>query len=115
MKAQFKVRPNLIIEVEEDKQVNLFKSLASIQEVFGENKCGKCGGTDIRFTVRQVDKSKFLELKCNLCYSKLAISPHDSDAGTLYPNRTKKDEAGERQYLPNNGWVKWNKEKECLE
>jgi hypothetical protein len=99
MKAQFKVRPNLIIEVEEDKQVNLFKSLASIQEVFGENKCGKCG----------------LELKCNACYAKLAISPHDSDAGTLYPNRTKKDEAGERQYLPNNGWVKWNKEKECLE
>ena len=114
MKAQLKVRSDLIIEIEEDKQVNLFKALASIQEVFGQKRCGKCGSSDLQFTVRAVDKSKFLEIKCNKCFAKLAISPHDSDAGTLYPKRTGKDDAGETVWLPDNGWVKWDKDKQQL-
>ena len=114
MKAQIKVRPTLIIEVEEDKQINLFKALASIQEVFGEKACGKCGCEDLQFCVRSVEKSKFLELKCRKCHAKLAISPHDSDAGTLYPNRQGKDEAGEKFWLPDNGWMRWDREQKKL-
>ena len=47
MKAQLKVRPNLIVEIDADKQVELFSELASMQEVFGEKQCGKCDNTDV--------------------------------------------------------------------
>lgn len=115
MKAQIKVRPNLIIEVEEDKQVDLFRSIASTQEVFGEAKCGKCNCTELQFITRKnSEEDEFFELKCKKCFAVLQISQHKKGGG-LYPNRTSKDDAGERTYLPDNGWVRWNKEKKCLE
>jgi len=115
MKAELKVRPNLIISLEEDKQADLFVSLASAQEVFSEN-CGKCGSEDIRFLVRTNEKSTFLELQCNKCFAKLPISPHNDKTGTLYPKRyTKDEESGKLTWLPNKGWQKYNRETKQLE
>lgn len=108
MKATIKVRPNLTIELEEDKQIDLFVSLASAQEVFSEN-CGKCKSQNIKFVVRKKDKSTFLELHCQDCGAKVPISPHDDKAGTIYVKRYEKDKETEKlTWLPNNGWQKWN-------
>jgi len=115
MKAQLKVRKNLILELEEDKQSDLFRSLASAQEVFGEECCGKCQNTELVFRTRKnADEDEFFELLCPKCFAVLAIS-QNKKGGTLYPNRQGKDEAGEKIQLKCHGWRKWNKEKKCLE
>ena len=115
MKAELKVRPNLIITLEEDKMTDLFELMSAAQEVFSEN-CGKCGSDDIRFLVRKNDKSTFLELQCNKCFSKLPISPHDNKMGTIYPKRYTKDkETDKLTWLPNSGWQKYNKETKQME
>jgi hypothetical protein len=110
MKAELKVRPNLIITLEEDKMTDLFELMSAAQEVFSEN-CGKCGSDDIKFLVRKNDKSTFLELQCKKCWAKLPISPHDNKMGTIYPKRYNKDkETGTTTWLPDQGWCRYNKE-----
>ena len=100
---------NLSVEVEADNQKKLFEELASIDEVFGEDTCGKSGSNNIRFIVREAsdDKGKtykYYELRCLDSGAKKTFGQKDD--GTLFPHR--KDEDG--NYLPDNGWVKWNKE-----
>jgi hypothetical protein len=114
MKASLKVRPNLVIDIEDDKMTDLFEQLAAAQEVFSEN-CGKCKSTNIRFVTRKKDKSTFLELHCKDCFAKLPISPHDNKAGTIYPKRYIKNDDDKLEWLPNDGWQRWNKEKKIME
>lgn len=108
IKVQFKVRPNLIVEVEGRDQKGLFEELASIQEVFGQKACGKCKSDDLRFSVRDVDGNKFYEVVCNSCRAKLAFGCH-KQSPTLFPKRSEEDESGKKNWLPDGGWVKWDK------
>lgn len=105
MKALYNVNNKLQFEVEGSGQKELFKELATIQEIFGEEKCGVCGKDSIRFVVRNIDDNDYYELKCSDCGSVLAFGQHKK-GGTLFPKR--KDDDG--KYLPNKGWYKWNKE-----
>jgi len=105
MKAIFNVSPNLTIELEADQEKTLFEELAKLQEVFGIDKCGKCEGTDLRFVVRENDGNKFYELHCQKCFARLAFGAHKK-GDTLFPKRKDGD-----NYLPDNGWTKWDKEK----
>jgi hypothetical protein len=115
MQAQLKVQPSLIITLEEDKQSDLFKSIAQTQEVFCEKECGKCGSNDLRFIVRKnKDEDEFYELRCQKCHAVLSFGLHKK-GGTMYPHRTVKDEDGNTKYLQNRGWRKWNKDKKCME
>lgn len=86
MKAFFSVRPNLQFEIEEKAQVNLFEEIARLQEVFGEEKCGLCNATDLRFANRVVEENTYHEIQCKACGAKLALSQNQK-GGTLYPNR----------------------------
>lgn len=114
MKAQFKVRANLILEIEADKQAELFRALASAQEVFGAAHCVKCKSTNLSFNVRQnKEDDDFFEIICGDCYAKLAMGQHKK-GGTLYPQRQRQNEDGEREWLPDNGWMKWDREKKKL-
>ena len=94
----------LSVEVEGDKQKDVFAELAKFQEVFEHNKCGKCGGTDVRFVVRTVDDNDFFELHCQECRARLAFGQHKGKEGTLFPRR--KDAEG--QWLKDGGWLKYN-------
>lgn len=105
MKALYNVNGKLQFEVEGSGQKELFKELATIQEIFGEEKCGVCGKDSIRFVVRNIDDNDYYELRCSDCGSVLAFGQHKK-GGTLFPKR--KDDDG--KYLPNKGWYKWNKE-----
>ena len=93
------------VEFQVDTQVDLFQQLAFFQEVFGEAGCGKCGSENLRFQVRTVEDNHYYELRCLDCGAKLAFGVK-KQGGRLFPRR--KDKEG--NWLPDNGWVKWNKE-----
>ena len=102
MKASYKLSDKLQFEVEGEGQKEIFKEIASIQEIFGETKCGMCGYENIKFVVRVVEDNEYYELRCMDCGATLAFGQHKK-GGTLFPKR--KDEKGE--YMPNRGWYKW--------
>ena len=119
MKLTKQIKAGLVVELEENKQIDLFESLASAEEVFGEAECGKCKGQIFKHIIRtNDDDDKFYELLCLKCKAKLAYSCHKGKGGTLYPQR-KDNKTGvvtgtPFAYLPNNGWLKWDREKKKL-
>lgn len=92
------------VEIEGDTQRDLFEKIGAFQEVFGIETCGKCGGNDLKFTVRTVNDDQYYELRCGSCGAKLAFGCNKKGGG-LFPKR--KD--SENNWLPDNGWVKYNK------
>ena len=116
----------LAFEFEADNHVGVWKQLTSIQEVFEEDKCLKCGGNNLRFSVRKStyvdDKGKekdcdYHELRCRTCGAKLSFGVLDDGTFSLFPKRKNKD--GEWLGIktdnngntkPTYGWVKWNPE-----
>ena len=106
MKITYKLNDKLSIEVDEEGQKEIFKELASVQEIFGEEECGLCHKKDLRFVVRSVEGNDYFEMRCNDCGAILSYGQHKK-GGTLFPKR--KDE--QNNYLPNKGWHKWTKDK----
>lgn len=102
MKALYNVNNKLQFEVEGKGQKEIFKELATIQEIFGEETCGSCKKDNIKFIVRNVEDNDYYELRCNECGSSLSFGQHKK-GGTLFPKR--KDDQG--NYMPNRGWYKW--------
>ncbi len=90
----------LSVEVEGDQQKEVFRQLATFQEVFEHSKCGKCSAEDVRFVVRTVGDNDFYEMHCPKCRARLSFGQHKGKDGTLFPKR--KDDNG---WLPNGGWV----------
>lgn len=106
MKLRYKVGEKLEFELEGAGQKEIFKELAAIQEIFGEEACGVCGSKNIKFIVRNIENNDYFELRCSDCSAILAFGQHKK-GGTLFPKR--KDDEG--HYLPSKGWHKWVKEK----
>lgn len=94
---------NIKVELSGDDQKAIFNEIAKFQEVFEETVCVKCGSHNVRFVVRTVDDNDYYELRCRDCGARLAFGVNKK-GGTLFPKR--KDADG--NWLPNNGWVKWN-------
>lgn len=121
MKVQIKVSPKVFIEATGDTHTAIFENAAELQEVFGTyDKCRKCNGTDLRFVVREDSKqNKYYELHCQnfKCRARLAFG--QSKVGhKLYPKRKENEKQSmmdgqlkEGDYLPDGGWLKWDKEK----
>lgn len=104
MKITYRASDKLQFELEGSGQKEVFKELATIQEIFSEDKCGLCKKDDLKFIVRNVESNDYYELRCNDCGAVLAFGQHKK-GGTLFPKR--KDD--ENNLLPNNGWHKWQK------
>lgn len=115
MKAIRQVSDNLSVEVEGKNTEDLIRSLAQVDETFEDTRCGKCESKWIKFVVRKVDNYEFFELWCKKCFAKLSFG---NNGETLYPKRLKTDakgksikgEDGKAIKLPDNGWLKYNKE-----
>lgn len=90
---------------EGENQKELFKQLAGFQEVFDQCKCGKCGNESIKFVVRTVQDNEYYELRCDSsqCRAKLTMGVNKK-GGSLFPKR--KDKEG--NWLPDQGWTRWN-------
>lgn len=106
MKVIFKPSAKLEFELEGSGQKEIFKELATVQEIFSEDKCGACKKDDIKFVVRNVEDNDYYEMRCLSCGAALSFGQHKK-GGTLFPKR--KDENG--NWLENGGWHKWQKDK----
>lgn len=95
------------VQFESDTQKDMFSQIAAFQEVFGEEKCGKCGSTNLRFVVRTVDDNEYYELRCLDCGARLAYGVNKK-GGTIFPKRKDKD----NKWLEHKGWVKWTGNKD---
>lgn len=109
-------KPNEKFELHlEGNQKEIFADLHSFQEVFEHDRCGKCKknnkpGKNIRFVTRQaVDGKKtfdYYELRCSDCGAKFKFGILNDGSDNLFP-KTKDDEGN---FLPDGGWLKWNRE-----
>jgi len=115
MQVQLKVAPTVIVTAESEKMTEVFEQLAQMQEIFGQDKCGKCGCTTLHFVVRQnKNDDKFYELRCTdpKCRAILRFGCNKKGGG-LFPVRKENENASlmgmkPGEYLPNNGWLKYN-------
>lgn len=76
--------------VEGVTQLDIFKQVATIQEVFSEQSCGLCNDEDIMYVVRAVGKNIFPELHCKNpeCGARLAFGMNqEPKLGSMYPKR----------------------------
>ena len=102
MKVLYTANTKLQFELEGSGQKEIFKELALIQEIFGEDKCGLCNKNNLKYIVRNVDGNDYYEIKCNDCNAVLSFGQHKK-GGTLFPKRKDDD----NNYMPNKGWHKW--------
>lgn len=96
------------VQVTGETMKDVFAQLAELEEVFGITHCGKCSGSDVQYTVRTVDDNDYYELRCKniSCRARLAFGVNKKGGG-LFPKR--KD--GDGKWLPDGGWMKWDKDK----
>lgn len=117
MKAVYQTKNGrLNVELEASTHKELWKQLASFQEVFEETKCGKCKKENLRFVIRKSKDAKgkeyeYHELRCVDCGAKLAFGVLDDGSGSLFPKRKNDDGSVRGEW----GWVKWNQEKQVEE
>lgn len=121
MKATFKVNNDLTFEVEEKSMNEVFEQLAEIRDVFGTKVCGKCKKENTKFSVRDIEGSKFYEQHCTECHARLIFGLHVK-GGKLYPKtrwgslspgeqvtRTDEKKFADQHngWLPNAGWYNY--------
>jgi hypothetical protein len=94
----------LVAEFEATTQKQIFALVAEIQEVFEEEKCGKCGSERIRCSVTEHDGHKYYKLRCE-CGAQIDFGQHKV-GDTLFIKR--RDE--NKEPLPNHGWYVWGDE-----
>jgi DNA-directed RNA polymerase subunit RPC12/RpoP len=124
MKVNYKNKNGrLSCEFEGKGHLDVWRQIASFQEVFEEEKCGKCGKDNLRFNLRISSDAKgkeeyeYPELRCLSCGAKLTFGIMKDGKETLFPVRNeregkeyKKDANGKLIPKGSYGWVKYNKE-----
>jgi hypothetical protein len=104
--VSFTIKTKQGIEVSGETMKDVFAELAELEQVFGVTTCGKCGGDDLSYVVRTVDDNDYYELRCknSTCRARLSFGVNKKGGG-LFPKRKDKDE----KWLPDGGWMKWDK------
>jgi hypothetical protein len=109
IKAKVKIGEDWF-EVESSDQKKMHAELSSLYEVFGNNICQKCKSKAVP-TIRENDGNTYYEWRCTnpKCRAKLSMGCHKTSP-TLFPKRTTEDDTGKSTYLPDGGWLRYNKE-----
>lgn len=119
MEVFFRPTPDLTIKIECRDVEDIFKQLAPLQEVLTNCKCGKCKKDKVRLLHRTVGDKNYdvYEILCVSCGAKLQLG---NNGDSLFPRRYEQDpddpkkplmKDGKKVWLPNNGWIKWDKDK----
>ena len=96
----------IAVEVEGDMK-EVFKQLASVQEVFdAESACGCCNSANIRYNHRNNEGNDYFEMVCNDCRARFQFGQIKKDKDALFPKR--RDNG---KLLPNGGWDLYVKDK----
>lgn len=128
MLVKVKISDDIWIEEEAEKEVDAFKALSRLTEIFQHKKCGRCSGKNVRFVCRKdKDDNDWLEIVCQNfkdCGAKLVFSTVKGKSGDVYPkirwnhlSETQQSQrADEKDYaeshngwLPNGGWYIFKK------
>lgn len=123
MQLDVKVTPNTIAKIDVDTDIELFKEMSKLANIFQHNQCGCCKSENIRFLHRvDKDENDWYELSCNECFAKLPFGANKGKGQTLYAKNTWNSLSEEQQkqradeeskckngYLPNKGWFKFQK------
>lgn len=123
MQVSRKLNDSVTVTANGDTQLDVFKELSGLTEVFAESTCKKCvgekkNGNQISYRVREVADGKktyvYPELVCNDCFAKFTFG--QSEGGVLFPIRHLreekefvKDKDGKRVEKGTKGWVRFNK------
>lgn len=113
MKVQAKISSKLIMEIEADTQSAMFEELAKIQDVFGQDKCGKpeCKSDRVKFVVRtDKDDNKYYSMDCLDCRARLQFGSHKKGGGLFVRRKDKED-----KWITDGGWQKWNTKTQTME
>ena len=107
------------VEIEGQNVKDLFRQIASLSEIFNEEKCGQCGGTEIRPNTRTVEKNKknyeYFEMVClnPKCRARLSFG-QKADGSGIFPTRkldaNGKPDRENGSYGQHNGWSKYRGE-----
>ena len=118
----YRPNPEITLKLEIRDPKGLFEELGPLQEIMDACKCGCCGGTNVRFLHRKVEKFDYYELQClgskdgRKCRAKLSLG-QDQENKSLFPRRYAQDPTdpkkplmkdGKKVFLPNNGWTVYN-------
>jgi hypothetical protein len=114
MKAIYQPNSKLTFEVEGNTQIEIFKQLAAIDEVFGDLTCTYNGDTtdNVRFIVRQdSDENEYYELQ---------VPPSESNSKVRYAKKHFGVHKGGKTLFPkkweNGGlWAKYNATTKTME
>lgn len=104
LKVRWRVRESLWLECDATDSKDALQQLGDFMEVFGESHCVACRSQNVMPVHRRAKGFDFYEMKCCDCGSALRFGVKKEDH-TLFPKR--KDEQG--NWLPHNGWVKYQK------
>ena len=117
MKARYSVG-EFDIEIEAPDLQTLIKEVTNLRNAIAYEICGKCKDPNTIVNWRNVDSNDFFELKCTnrSCGAVLQLGTHKEDK-TLYKKKMKTNSRGKAEkdgdkavYLPDNGWLKYDKE-----
>lgn len=102
MKVQITIG-NCVLQADAPDSKEVFAQLSELVEVFKEQTCGACGGSDCIPVVRENGGNFFYNMTCRSCRAELAYGTRRAD-GRLYPRRK---HTKTQEWLANDGWVKW--------
>jgi hypothetical protein len=107
MKISFKPFPEsqISIELNADKETDVFQAISRLQDVFGEKSCGVCDLSNIKFQTRKAKSQTgkdflYHEMTCLDCGAKLQYGQHNNNLGTLFPKRTNDKSRGWAVFQP---------------
>jgi hypothetical protein len=122
MKIIYKINEGVSLELDAPKLQDAIKIMTEIREAIGHERCGKCQNEETYPRHRTAENNDFFEIHCPKCFAVLPLGTSKENQ-MLYKKRMQtdskgkstKDANGKAQYLPNNGWLKYNKETKTME
>jgi hypothetical protein len=130
MNVRVRVSDSIWIEEEVEKEVDAFKALSRLTEVFKHTHCGRCKSANVEFVCRKDrDDNDWLEICCrnSQCRAKLVFGQAKGKGGEIYPkikwnnlSETQQEQRDDERewaeahngYLPNGGWFVYKPSKE---
>ena len=89
MLVKVQIGEGIWIEEEVEKEVDTFKALSRITEIFKHEKCGRCNSKKFNFVCRKdKEENDWLEIVCQNfkdCGAKLVYSTVKGKSGDIYP------------------------------
>lgn len=120
LKVETKVNSKTTVVAEGETPLDVFTTLATLQELFGEEKCGKCGCENLTYRVRTVGEGKktytYPELVCQNWECRAKLSYGQMENGGLFPVRYVREDGenvkvdGKNVVKGSWGWVKFNRD-----